>query len=300
MIANVWLIGNKGMLGTELLETLAARNIPFVGTDREVDITDPASLSAFATFQAEGGRKIDVIVNCAAYTAVDKAEDDVALCRKLNAEGPANIASLASAIGARFLHLSTDYVFNGNGSRLYREDDPTDPTGVYGLTKRDGEVAALSACPETWIIRTAWLYGKHGNNFVHTMLRVMKETSERKVVNDQRGSPTWARDLCVAIATFLEKNAAGNPVPYGIYHFSNEGNITWFDFAREIYRLGVARGELDPSKPFALLPCASAEFPAKVRRPPYSVLDKSKIRAVLGYEIPDWKASLATFMAERA
>lgn len=299
MNANVWLIGNKGMLGTELSEVFGARGVSFVGTDREVDITDPASLRAFAASESARGFPINVIVNCAAYTAVDKAEDDVELCRLLNVEGPRNVASLAASIGARVLHVSTDYVFNGNGTRPYREDDPTDPTGVYGLTKRDGENEALEKCPATWILRTAWLYGKHGNNFVHTMLRLMKEKAELKVVNDQRGTPTWARDLCIAIATFIEASASDKPLPYGIYHFSNEGNITWFDFAREIYHLGTEKGELDSSRPFSLIPCTSAEFPAKVRRPPYSVLDKSKIRAALGYDIPDWKESLAAFMAER-
>jgi dTDP-4-dehydrorhamnose reductase len=299
MNTTIWLIGNKGMLGTELSNMLASRAHEFVGTDREVDITDPAALDAFASARAAEGKGIGFIINCAAYTAVDKAEDDADLCRRLNAEGPANIASCAKKIGARLLHISTDYVFNGNGDRPYREDDPTDPTGVYGLTKRDGETAAFSANPETWIIRTAWLYGKHGNNFVHTMLRMMTEKTELKVVNDQRGTPTWARDLCMAISTFIERAIQGNPAPWGIYHFSNEGNISWFDFAREIYRLGAARGEIDAARPFTLAPCTSAEFPAKVRRPPYSVLDKSKIRAVLGYEIPDWKTSLSAYLDSR-
>lgn len=287
----IWIIGNKGMLGTELSETFNARGMTFIGTDREVDITDQGALDAFA-----GEYKPDFIVNCAAYTAVDKAEDDRDLCRALNEVGAGNIAQAAKKAGARLVHVSTDYVFNGNGTRPYREDDPTDPTGVYGLTKRDGEVAVLKANPESWIIRTAWLYGKHGNNFVHTMLRLMKEKSELKVVNDQRGSPTWARDLCEAIATFIVRSVSDKHEPYGIYHFSNEGNITWFDFAVEIYRLGVELGLLDDSRAFSLHPCTSAEFPAKVRRPLYSVLDKSKIRAVLGYDIPDWKASLAVYM----
>lgn len=299
----IWLIGNKGMLGTELSETLAARNLAFTGTDREVDITDPASLKAYADNLAAAGTPVTTIINCAAYTAVDKAEDDAVLCAKLNVTGPANIARLASSLGAELIHISTDYVFNGNGSRPYREDDPTDPTGVYGRTKRDGEDEALKANARTWIIRTAWLYGKHGNNFVHTMLRLIAEKTELKVVNDQRGSPTWARDLTRAIADFIALSAKGKPPAYGIYHYSNQGNITWYDFANEIYRLGVASGELLDSRPFKLLPCTSAEFPAKVRRPPYSVLDKTKIAAVLkagtGSDIPDWKTSLETFMSER-
>lgn len=299
----IWLIGNKGMLGTELSETLSKRNLSFVGTDREVDITDPAALEAFAQNLAASGTPVTTIINCAAYTAVDKAEDDTELCAKLNVAGPANIARLASNIGAELLHISTDYVFNGNGSRPYREDDPTDPTGVYGRTKRDGETEALAANPRTWIIRTAWLYGRHGNNFVHTMLRLMAEKNELKVVNDQRGSPTWARDLTNVIADFIELSAKAAAPSYGIYHYSNEGNITWYDFANEIYTQGVASGELLDSRPFKLEPCTSAEFPAKVRRPPYSVLDKAKIAAVLsngtGRPVPDWKTSLKAFMNER-
>lgn len=281
----IWLIGCNGMLGTELSDMFAARGVAFVGTDREVDITDPASLSSFAS-----GKAIDAIVNCAAYTAVDKAEDDAELCRAINATGPANVASCARSIGASLLHISTDYVFDGNGTRPYREDDPTDPTGVYGLTKRDGEEAALRENPNTWIVRTAWLYGMHGNNFVFTMLKLMGERDAIKVVNDQRGSPTWAYDLCGAICDILEKK-----IPYGIYHFTGAGNIVWHDFARAIYQKGRALGLLD--RECAVNPCTSAEYPAKVRRPPYSVLDKTKIERSLGRSAPDWETSLDAFLA---
>lgn len=291
----VWIIGNRGMLGTELSELFVSRGISFTGTDREVDITDSVALGAFA---AEC--KPDCIINCAAYTAVDKAEDDRELCRALNADGAGNIARAAKRAGARLVHISTDYVFNGNGTRPYREDDPTDPTGVYGLTKRDGEVAVMKENPESWIIRTAWLYGQHGNNFVHTMLRLMGERDELKVVNDQFGSPTWACDLAGVVADFVAANGAKKPFPYGIYHFSNAGNITWFDFAGEIYALGKELGILDADKSVSILPCTSAEFPAKVRRPPYSVLDKSKISSVLARDIPGWKESLSQYLKIKA
>lgn len=280
----IWLIGCKGMLGTELSEMLAARGFEFVGTDREVDITSQSALDAFAA-----GRRIDAIVNCAAYTAVDRAEDDEAACRAINAEGPGNIAACARKIGASFLHMSTDYVFNGNGARPYREDDPTDPTGVYGRTKRDGETAALAANSKTWIVRTAWLYGKHGNNFVFTMLKLMKERDAVRVVNDQRGSPTWAYDLCAAICGIL-----GKKPPYGVYHFSGSGDISWHDFARAIHERARALGILD--RDCAVNACTSAEYPAKVRRPPYSVLDKTKIMAALGFAVPGWEASLDAFL----
>lgn len=294
----IWLIGNKGMLGTELSETFASRGIPFVGTDREVDIASEPSLASFAENLAAAGTPLSWIVNCAAYTAVDKAEDDTELCRILNVEGPRNIARVAKKNGAKLLHVSTDYVFHGDGKRPYREDDPTDPTGVYGLTKRDGENAAFAENPETRVIRTAWLYGRHGSNFVFTMLRLMKERETLSVVNDQRGTPTYAGDLADAMARLMAA-ADRSLAPAGIYHFSNLGNIAWYDFAREIQRVGREIGLL--SRDCAVNPCTSAEFPAKVRRPPYSVLDKTKISSVLtaadpDYRIPKWEESLAQFM----
>jgi dTDP-4-dehydrorhamnose reductase len=280
------------MLGTEISLLLEKSGLLFVGTDREVDITDAAALKQFAENQSIGW-----IINCAAYTAVDKAEDDAENCRCLNTLGVGNIAACAQNIGARLIHISTDYVFDGQGitakgtdvPRPYREDDATNPIGVYGLTKRDGELAVLENNPRSYIIRTAWLYGRHGNNFVHTMLRLMNERDEIKVVNDQRGSPTWAFDLAVAVLAVIKKD-----IPFGIYHFTNEGNITWFDFAREIYRQGRECGRI--AKDCAVKPCTSAEYPAKVKRPAYSVLDKSKIKTALGIEVPAWEKSLKEFL----
>ena len=300
--ALIWLIGSKGMLGTELSLLLEKSGLSFVGTDREVDITDMAELNAARAKLAE---KLPVkwIINCAAYTAVDKAEDDVETCRSLNKQGAANIAAIANnnvipnSGGARLIHLSTDYVFNGKGNRPYREDDATAPTGVYGLTKRDGEIAVLENNPRSYIIRTAWLYGKHGNNFVHTMLRLMNERDEIKVVNDQRGSPTWAFDLAFAIITLIKTVDSGKDISFGIYHFTNEGNITWFDFAKEIYRQGKEQGRI--TKDCAVNPCTSAEYPAKVKRPAYSVLDKSKIKTALGIKIPAWDESLREFLKKQ-
>ncbi len=294
----LWLIGDKGTLGAAVAGCLVSAGTPFVGTDREVDIASETVLGSFTTFQAQKGAPVDWIINCAAYTAVDKAEDDRELCRVLNVEGPRNIARVARKIGARFLHVSTDYVFHGDGTRPYRESDPTDPTGYYGLTKRDGELAALAECENTWIIRTAWLYGTYGNNFPFTMLRLMGERESVSVVNDQHGSPTYAGDLAEAMSRLISVGGSGQAAP-GIYHFSNLGEITWFDFAREIYRLGREKGILN--RDCAVNPCASAEFPAKVRRPPYSVLDKTKICAALSaadatYAIPSWDASLAKFI----
>ena len=289
------------MLGTEVSLLLEKSGLPFTGTDREVDITNPAALEAFAGKQAAAGRPFKWIINCAAYTAVDKAEDDVEICRRLNVDGPANIAACAKAIDARLIHLSTDYVFDGKGiagtddkHRPYREDDATNPIGVYGLAKRDGERALLNNTDAAYIIRTAWLYGKHGNNFVATMLRLMNERDEVKVVNDQRGSPTWAGDLASAIIVLLQAVDSGKTVPSGIYHYTNEGNITWFDFAKEIFRQGRELGRI--SKDCAVKPCTSAEYPAKVTRPAYSVLDKTKIKTTLKIDIPAWDKSLKEYL----
>jgi dTDP-4-dehydrorhamnose reductase len=297
----IWLIGCKGMLGTDLSLMLESGGLSFTGTDLYVDITDMASLEGFLNQQSRTD-PITWIVNCAAYTAVDKAEDDSVLCRSLNTRGAANVAGIAKAAGARLIHISTDYVFNGAGIaagdspdiRPYREDDPTDPIGVYGLTKRDGEVEVLANSDAAYILRTAWLYGKHGGNFVATMLRLMREWNTVSVVNDQRGSPTWTRDLAEAIITLIRAVDGGRTVPPGIYHYTNEGNITWFDFARQIYALGRELGLLTGD--CTVKPCTSAEFPSKVRRPAYSVLDKTKIKAALGLEIPLWDQSLKEYL----
>jgi dTDP-4-dehydrorhamnose reductase len=277
------------MLGTELSLLLEERGVPFAGTDREVDITSPGSLASFA---GNRGREEAVtwIVNCAAYTAVDKAEDDRDLCRRLNAGGAANIARTARNIGARLIHLSTDYVFNGRGVseggslRPYRETDGTGPACVYGLTKRDGELAVLENNPRSYIVRT--------------MLRLMNERGEVNVVDAQRGSPTWARGLAETLCAVIAAEAGGRRVPYGVYHYTDEGETTWHGFALEIYRLGRMLGLIN--KDCAVKPCASAEFPARAARPAYSVLDKAKIKAALGMKIPEWGESLARYLADLA
>jgi dTDP-4-dehydrorhamnose reductase len=299
----IWLIGDKGMLGTELSRLFEKEGLPFTGTDRQVDITDPAALASFAEGEAAAGRPVDWIVNCAAYTAVDRAEDDRETCRRLNADGAANVARTARNIGARLVHFSTDYVFDGRGVRdaasgalrPYREEDPAGPIGVYGLTKRDGENGVMENNPRSYIIRTAWLYGQYGGNFPATMLRLMNERDEVRVVNDQRGSPTWARDLAGLTAEIIRAVLWDRPPACGIYHYTNEGSITWFDFAREIYDAGRGLGLI--TKACAVRPCTSAEYPAKVTRPAYSVLDKTKIKTALGITIPPWDLSLRHYLA---
>jgi len=288
----IWLIGCKGMLGTELSLLLEKRGIPYVGTDIEIDITDITSLKNFVK-----SKQVKYIINCAAYTAVDKAEDDKDKCYMLNDLGAENIALCSADIHARLIHISTDYVFDGKGiidintgnPRPYYEEDVTNPIGVYGLTKRDGENAVLNNNSHSYIIRTAWLYGIYGNNFVKTMLRLMNERNEIKVVNDQYGSPTWAYDLSYVIIKIINTD-----ISFGIYHYTNEGSVTWFDFANEIYKQGKGIGLIKSR--CSILPCSSYEYPAKVKRPAFSVLDKSKIKNNLDIKIPDWKRSLEEYI----
>lgn len=286
----IWIIGNMGMLGQEFSALLTAQGIEQVGTDREVSILDPEALAGFANAVQREGRRLSAIVNCAAYTAVDKAEDEPERARALNAVGPEHIARLAQRLGARFLHISTDYVFDGRASRPYREDDPTGPTGVYGKTKEEGEKRVIAACPKAIILRTAWLYGRHGSNFVYTMVRLMRERTDLGVVADQRGTPTWAYDLAGAISTILRAEA---PEP-GIYHFTNEGETTWYHFACEIYSQARARGLLDHD--VAIRPLTTDQYPTKATRPAYSVLSKEKIKRTFGLSIPDWRDSLMKFL----
>jgi dTDP-4-dehydrorhamnose reductase len=290
----IWLIGNKGMLGTELSLLLEKYGLTFVGTDYEVDITNLAVLRDFTRSQQNKNQSIDWIINCAAFTAVDNAEDEKEKSRLINTEGPQNIAYAANETGARLIHISTDYVFNGQGRKPYTEDDAADPIGVYGLTKRDGEIKVLEENKNTYIIRTAWLYGKYGNNFVHTMLKIMKEQETIRVVNDQKGSPTWTHDLSEVIVELI-RTADKKTVPYGIYHFTGEAEITWFDFAQGIYTQARALGIL--TKDCEINPCISADFPAKVKRPSYSVLDKTKIKTALNITIPLWDKSLYNYLA---
>lgn len=283
----VWLIGCKGMLGTEVARQLKNRNIDYIGTDIDVDITKLEVLEDFANKNP----KIDWIINCSAYTAVDKAEDDKDFANLLNNIGPKNISSVAKKINAKMIHISTDYVFDGTGNIPYTEDMDVKPIGVYGQTKADGEKSVIDSGCEYYIFRTAWLYGYDGKNFVYTMLKLMESKSEISVVSDQKGTPTFAGDLanCV-IKTITSKNQ----IPCGIYHCTDLGEITWYDFACEIYKQGKATGKL--SNECKINPCSTDEFPTKAKRPAYSVLSKEKIQQALGIALPMWNESLNVFM----
>lgn len=310
----IWLIGNKGMLGSEIAKQLTENKLPFCGTDREVDITNPQALEDFASSVETSSyfpsslprqeRRIKWIINCSAYTNVDKAEEDIELAEKLNASGALNIARIARKIGAKLIHISTDYVFGGNGNSPYLEDGEKNPLGVYGKTKSDGENLIRKEMTQYFIIRTAWLYGFDGKNFVYTMTKLMNERSELKVVNDQRGTPTCAVDLASAIIKIIDKTenakgliGAGSTPAFGIYHYTNSGETTWFEFAKEIYRYGKKTGRI--TNECNIMPCTSEEFPSKVERPKYSVLSKAKIISILKIRIPSWQSSLEKFMKSK-
>jgi len=274
---NILLTGCNGQLGNEiqLLEHMNPQH-QYLNTDiEELDITDAQAIDRFIQ-----ENQIDGIINCAAYTAVDKAEENVELCTLLNAIAPGYLAQAIEKRNGFFIQISTDYVFDGTHHTPYTPEDPTCPNSVYGKTKLAGEQAAISACKRTMIIRTAWLYSTFGNNFVKTMLRLGREKTELGVIFDQIGSPTYARDLAVAIIEAIRQGV----IP-GIYHFSNEGVISWYDFTKAIHRIaGITTCHVRPLH--------TSEYPTPAARPHYSVLDKTKFKETYGIEIPYWEDSL--------
>ena len=259
----------------QLLEKVNPQHTYFNTDVAELDITDREAILQFVN-----ENHVDGIVNCAAYTAVDKAESNVELCDLLNRVAPGYLAEAVEQRGGWLIQISTDYVFDGTNHTPYVESDPVCPNSVYGRTKLAGEQAAQQACSRTMIIRTAWLYSTFGNNFVKTMIRLGKEKSELGVIFDQIGTPTYARDLAVAI--FEAINQGVNP---GVYHFSNEGVISWYDFTKAIHRIaGITTCHVRPLH--------TSEYPTPAARPHYSVLDKTKIKQTYGLEIPYWEESL--------
>ena len=287
---NILITGCNGQLGNEMRAGMDLHDdhqyfltdITAEDESLRLDITDKAAVLAFMQ-----EHRIELVVNCAAYTNVDKAEEDEATARKINCDAVRNLAEVAAQVDARMIHVSTDYVFDGKGFIPYREDDQPSPATAYGL------------------IRTAWLYSPYGNNFVKTMIRLGKERDLLSVVYDQVGSPTSARDLAVAIYAVLESKEWHA----GIYHFTNEGVCSWYDFTREIHSLynsqevlrAYEKGDLQAAGQIAIQcevrPILSSEYPAKTPRPHYSVLDKAKIKKTFGIEIPYWRDSLAQCIA---
>ncbi len=274
---NILITGCHGQLGNEIQRLEADHtHHTFYNTDHaELDITDGAAIERFV---AE--HNIDGIINCAAYTAVDKAESDEELCTTLNATAPAYLARAVGQRGGWMVQVSTDYVFDGTQHTPYVETDETRPNSVYGRTKLAGEFNVLKFCQQAMVIRTAWLYSTFGNNFVKTMIRLGHERQDMGVVFDQIGTPTYARDLAVAIMTAVEQG-----IQPGIYHFSNEGVTSWYDFTKAIHRLaGITTCHVRPLH--------TAEYPSAAPRPSYSVLDKTKFKTTYHMEIPHWEDSL--------
>lgn len=271
--------GANGQLGMEMRILGAVAPNEYIFTDvEELDITDKKAVEDFVC-----QNNIQIIVNCAAYTNVDRAEEDEATAERINAEAVRNLAEAAKMVDGTLFHISTDYVFGGEGNTPRTEDMPLDPQGAYGRTKLHGEQAIAQVGCKAIIIRTAWLYSEFGKNFLLTMLRLTKEKPAINVVFDQVGTPTYAGDLALTIFSIIEGDMyAGNE---GVYHFSNEGVCSWYDFAQEI---ATAMGH----KECKISPCHSDEFPSKVKRPAYSVLDKSKIKRTFGVEIPHWRESM--------
>lgn len=274
---NILITGANGQLGNEM-RLLAGENegYNYFFTDvAELDICDERAVMDFVACH-----QIDIIVNCAAYTAVDKAEDNQDLCNRLNAVAPGFLAKAVATRNGYLVQVSTDYVFDGTAHIPYKEDQPTCPNSVYGITKLAGEQEALKYCSNTMVIRTAWLYSTFGNNFVKTMIRLGKEKESLGVIFDQIGTPTYARDLAAVIFTAINKGI----VP-GIYHFSNEGVCSWYDFTKAIHRLaGITTCHVKPLH--------TEDYPTKAVRPHYSVLDKTKIKETYGVEVPYWMDSL--------
>ena len=271
--------------------------MPFEGTDQELDITDAARVDAYA--ETNG---FTHVINCAAYTAVDRSESEEAAAYAVNAAGPHHLARAAARADAALLHVSTDYVFDGNARQPYREGDLCNPLGVYARSKREGELRVLETRSEgrsdrpVYILRTSWLYGEGGSNFVATMLRLMAERRELRVVADQRGRPTYTRDLAEAVLKLLglEVGAAA-PVPDGgVYHFANRGETSWHEFATAILDLGRQRGHRLVTQSIEAI--TSADYPVPAPRPAYSVLATEKIEAALGYAPRPWQDALGDYL----
>ena len=274
--------GSYGQLGNEL-KVLSAEypEWQFLFTDADtLDITDAFSIQSFFD-----RNKPDFVINCAAYTAVDKAEKDVETAEKVNTLAPELLAKATTVTGGKLIHISTDYVFDGTSYLPYSESDAENPVSVYGKTKLDGEERALAANQQTMIIRTSWLYSSFGNNFVKTMIRLGHERGLLNVVFDQVGTPTYAADLA-SVILFIIAGTEARPEDFvpGVYHYSNEGVASWYDFAKTIFELSAMNVRINPVR--------SDQFPTAAKRPAFSVLDKTKIKTTYCAEIPYWKDSL--------
>ncbi len=277
----VLVTGVKGQLGYDVVKECEKRGIEAIGVDvEEMDITDAAACEQVIT-----EAKADAVIHCAAYTAVDAAEDNEDLCRKVNAEGTRNIAEVCRKLDIKMMYFSTDYVFNGQGERPWEPDDPREPLNVYGQTKYEGELAVQELLEKYFIVRIAWVFGVNGKNFIKTMLRLGKERGAVSVVDDQIGSPTYTYDLARLVVDMIQTDR------YGIYHATNEGLCSWYEFACQIFK---AAG----MNQVKVTPVDSTAFPAKAKRPHNSRMDKSKL-AENGFEpLPSWEDALERYLKE--
>jgi dTDP-4-dehydrorhamnose reductase len=280
-MAQILVTGANGQLGSEMRDLASAyKNLQFLFTDVDtLDITDIVKLKSFFNTH-----KVDYIINAAAYTAVDKAESEKPKAEAVNVNAVRNLVQLANNYKARLVHISTDYVFDGKAQKPYLESDEVSPQGVYGKTKLDGEIEARRYT-QAIIIRTSWLYSSHGSNFVKTILKLGRDRGAVSVVNDQKGSPTYAHDLAKVILNII--SAAVEDISYfkpGVYNYANDGECTWYDFAKEIFEMsGVV---------CTVTPIPTRDYPTPAKRPAYSVLDKTKIKNTWQISIPHWKESL--------
>lgn len=276
---NILVTGSNGQLGSELQKLAINSNYKFWFTDIEtIDITNITEVSEFMH-----NNKIEFIINTAAYTAVDKAEEDTETAKRVNHIGPKILADAAASFNCKFIHVSTDFVFDGKSHTPYKEDENTFPESVYGKTKRDGEIAAL-AHENSIVLRTSWMYSSFGNNFVKTIRRLASERNELNVIYDQVGTPTYAADLADAIITIVNEYSNTGKFKPGIFHFANEGVCSWYDFAHEIVELFGLTCQINPIE--------AKDYPLPAKRPHYSVLNKSKIKSTYNITIPHWRDSL--------
>lgn len=285
----LWIAGCNGMLGKELGEAASRAALPWIGSGREVDITNQNAIDRFAT-----EHRPTWVVNCAAYTAVDKAESEPDLARKLNADGPGNLARLAQRLEIPLVHFSTDYVFDGSGSRPWNENDRPAPLSVYGRTKLEGEERIVESTGRFFLFRISWLYGQHGLNFVRTILRLLREKEVIRVVSDQTGSPTWTMTLAENLVSLI----ARNDDRYGIYHYTDDGVISWHEFATAIRDEALRLGLISRTVPIEPIPTEA--YPRPARRPKNSAFDKSKVRDRLGFAILPWRDNLNRFLEKEA
>ena len=281
MNKNILITGANGQLGSEirLLSSFFSSFVFFFTDIEQLDLLEKYNITNFIT-----KNEIDYIINCSAYTNVDKAEDEPQLCMAVNSDTVRNLTEAASG-RAKVIHISTDYVFDGNASAPLKETDPVNPQSVYGKSKLEGERILMEILPESIIVRTSWLYSGFGNNFVKTMLRLGKERNSLNIVNDQFGSPTNAADLARALLDMLVFSEEKGQFFPGIYHYSNEGICSWYEFCLKIF-------ELSGTKDCFVSPIPTSAYPTKAQRPLYSVLDKTKIKETFHIDIPDWESSL--------